>query len=76
MSRILGLPDPVLAYAYAAGVHNDCVVAGPDSCCPGCLTVVTTALYALYGDPAGRSREVVAAIFADLLAEAPPVSSA
>lgn len=68
MSKILGIPDVVLAKARHAGAHNDCLVAGPERCCPGCAQIMHIALDQTYGD-LDSPLDVIAAVLTDLDAE-------
>lgn len=68
MSREIGIPDIVLTLARAYGAHNDCLVAGPDGCCPNCSRVVTVALTETYGHLLSSS-DVMLAVLTDLDAE-------
>ena len=37
-----GIPIKVLSKAHELGVHNDCLIAGPDSSCTECLAKIAT----------------------------------
>lgn len=65
MGSDLGLPDAVRDWALKRGVHNDCLVAGPEHCCPNCFSIMMSAFDAHYGGSV-TAATIMAAILADL----------
>ena len=63
-----GIPSRVLAKMQILGVHNDCLVAGPDKACDPCTESIRISFDFFYGDL--TTNEKIGAIIADLISDA------
>lgn len=62
------IPKKVLTVAHQRGIHNDCLVAGPEKSCDSCLSLLNQVMDSFYGHLS--TEETKMAILSDLLEDA------
>lgn len=63
-----GMPVKVMSKALQLGIHNDCIVAGPEGVCDECREHIVMAFDFYYGGSESRD-EALRAIAGDFLAD-------
>lgn len=61
-----GMPRKVMAKALQLGIHNDCIVAGPEGVCDDCRLHITMAFDFYYGDST-NTKELLETVARDFL---------
>lgn len=59
------IPKKVLTLAHQRGIHNDCLVAGPEKSCSSCLSILNRSMDSFYGHLSIEDTKL--AILSDLL---------